>query len=559
VSSRIADLEARLAAVERRLAALEGAPAESAVAEPGVEERVPGDGFAAAAAAEVGRILLIFGGAFFLRAITDGEFVPTGIGLLLGAAYSVFWLLVAYRTASDAEQRARASFLAGTSVLLTLPLLHEAATRFAVLSGVEAIIGLAAYSALALAVTALRDLKIVAWLVIGGSMATAFAAVIATQAAIPAVVYLLAVGFVSLWVVYWRDWIGLQWLGALGANAGVLVLLGLTLSERWEINPYVPIALAVVLLTGYLLSFTYRTHLRGRLVNAFEAAQTLVAAAIVLGASIVALRGGYLAGSAVGTGALVLGVGGYALAVSRETRRLRYRNFFYYAYFGLVFVLAGTALLLPNSIAAVAWSLMAITMGWFSARAGWVSLSLQCTLLLVAAGIASGLLAVGFEAMVGDPASGWARPELVHFGVAIATVACLFIPVAQRSERWGVLANMPQIIVLALATWEVGGLIIVIGALTFGTLAGGAPDLAYVAALRTAVLSMAAITLAVSSRFNRWPEASYLVYPVLVLVCIKLLVEDFPHGRPASLFIALAFIGSALVLAARLLKRKTDS
>ena len=556
MSTRIADLEARLADVEQRLAALEGVPAASMVSDREADEPVQGDGFAAAAAAQAGRILLIFGGAYFLRAITEGEFVPAGIGLLLGAAYSVFWLLAAYRTASDPEQRTRASFLAGTSVLLTLPLLHEATTRFAVLSGIESIIGLAAYSAFALVVTTLRDLKVVAWLVVAGSMATAFAALIATHAAVPAAAFLLVAGLVSLWIVYSRDWIGLQWLGALGANVGVLVLLGLTLSERWEINPYVPVAFAVMLLIGYLLSFTYQTHIRGRLISVFEAAETLVAGAIVLGASIVALRGGYFSGSVVGTMALLLGVGGYALAVSRETRRLRYRNFFYYAYFGLVFALAGTALLLPFSYAATVWAVAAIIVGWFSARAGWVSLSLQCTLLLVAAGIASGLLALGLEAMVGDPASGWARPELVHYGVAIATVACLFIPVAQRSERWGVLANMPQIIVLALATWEVGGLIIVIGALTFGTLAGGAPDLAYVAALRTAVLSMAAITLAVSSRFNRWPEASYLVYPVLVLVCIKLLVEDFPHGRPASLFIALAFVGSALVLAARLLKRR---
>lgn len=532
----------------------------SVVVDPGIEEPVPaGDGFAAVAAAQVGRILLIFGGAFFLRAVTDGEFVPTGIGLLLGAAYSVFWLLVAYRSASNAEQRTRASFLAGTSVLLALPLLHEATTRFAVLSGIESIISLTAYSALALAVCTLRELKVVAWLVIAGSMATAFAALIATQVAIPAAIYLLVVGFASLWIVYWRDWIGLQWLGALGANVGVLVILGLTFSEHWEISPRAPLALAVGLLTGYLVSFTYHTHFRGKLVNVFEVAETLVAGAIVLGASIVALRGGHLAGSAVGTMALLLGVGGYALAVTRETRRLRYRNFFYYAYFGLVFVIAGTALQLPISIAAITWAVLAIVMGWFSARSGWVSLSLQCTLLLVAAGIASGLLTFGFEAMVGDPGDGWARPKLVHYGVAIATVACLFIPVAQRSERWGVLANTPQIIVLALATWEVGGLFIVVGALTFGTLAGGVPDLAYLATLRTAVLSMAAITLAISSRFSRWPEASYLVYPVLVIVCIKLFVEDFPHGRPESLFVAMAFIGSALILAAHFLKRETES
>ena len=117
---------------------------------------------------------------------------------------------------------------------------------------------------------------------------------------------------------------------------------------------------------------------------------------------------------------------------------------------------------------------------------------------------------------------------------------------------------MPQIIVLAIATWEVGGLLIAMSAIPISGLTTGDPNLAYLAALRTAVLSVAGITLAWSSRYPRWPEARYLVYPVLVLVCIKLFVEDFPLGHPGSLFVALAFIGTALLLAAPLLKKGTE-
>ena len=42
---------------------------------------------------------------------------------------------------------------------------------------------------------------------------------------------------------------------------------------------------------------------------------------------------------------------------------------------------------------------------------------------------------------------------------------------------------------------------------------------------------------------------------MLVLVGIKLFVEDFPEGQPVTLFFALAFVGSALILVARLLGR----
>ena len=143
-------------------------------------------------------------------------------------------------------------------------------------------------------------------------------------------------------------------------------------------------------------------------------------------------------------------------------------------------------------------------------------------------------------------------------GSVLATVACLFIPVAQKSDRWGTLAGLPQLVVLALAVWEVGGFFVVVGGAMFAGVETTEPNLGVLAALRTAVLSVAAVTLACSSRYRRWPEARWLVYPVLVLVGIKLFVEDFPNGEPASLFVALAFIGSALLLVAPLLKRSDD-
>jgi len=134
-------------------------------------------------------------------------------------------------------------------------------------------------------------------------------------------------------------------------------------------------------------------------------------------------------------------------------------------------------------------------------------------------------------------------------------VACLFIPVAQQSERWGKLAGLPQLIVLALSVWEVGGLMVVFLAPLLAGAASEAPNLSLLASVRTAVLSVAAVTLAISSRHWRWPEARWLAYPLLILVAIKLFAEDFPHGQPATLFVSLAFVGSALLLVAKVIKR----
>ena len=549
-----AELEARLASVERRLAALEGvAPVETDYEGESVGLKFS-DGFAAYASTHVGRVLLIFGGAYLLRTITESQFVPTSVGLLMGAVYAVFWLFMAYRSGGDESQRTYAAFFGGTSVVLALPLLHEATTRFALMTGVEGIIALSVYCAMALLVAALRDLKTLGWLVTGGGIAAGIASLIASQVAVAVAIFLLLLGLGSLWVVYWREWLGLPWLGAMGANFGVLAVVGLANTEQWSIQPQVPFLLAVILLASYLVSFTFQTHVRGRLVCFFEAVQAPIAAAIVLGSAIIAVKGGHLGISTVGVMGVILGGGGYALAITKETRNLRYRNFFYYSAFGLVFLLVGTGLLIPLTWAAVIWALLAVVMAWFSGRKGWVSLSLQCTVLLIAAGAGSGMLVTGLEALVGDPSDGWVALLPASIGVAMATVACLFIPVAQRSPRWGVLAGLPQLSVLALAVWEVGGLIIAVGAQFFAGAGDAEPNLSVLAALRTAVLSASAVSLAFASRHHRWPEARWLVYPVLVLVGIKLFVEDFPNGQPASLFIALVFIGSALLLVARLFK-----
>jgi hypothetical protein len=41
----------------------------------------------------------------------------------------------------------------------------------------------------------------------------------------------------------------------------------------------------------------------------------------------------------------------------------------------------------------------------------------------------------------------------------------------------------------------------------------------------------------------------------LILVAIKLFAEDFPHGNAATLFVSLAFVGSAVLLVAKVIKR----
>lgn len=553
---RLADLESRLAVVEQRLRILEDASSTETAVDRTALEPTLGEGFVADASTHLGRVLLIFGGAYLLRAITDFQFVPTSFGILMGASYALFWLFMAFRKGDIESHRATAAFYGGTSVVLALPLLVEAITRFELLSGRQGIAAVAVFCSLALVVATTRNLRSLGWLVTGGGIAAAFAVLIASHNAVAVSLFLLALGLGSLWAVYWRRWMGLQWLGALGANAGVLALIVFSSSDRWQVAPRIAAVLGTGLLLLYLFFFAFRSHVRGHDVGLFETVQALFAGGIAFSAVAVTSRAGQFGLLQVGILSTALGGCAYALAFSAKTRVVRGRNFYYYSTLGLLLVLVGSALFLPPSAAAVLWSLMALTMAWLSGRTGWVSLSLQCTFLLIAAGVSSGILATGLRALAGDASTTWPALSPLHSGIALTTVACLFLPVAQHSERWKTLAGLPQLIVLALSVWQVGGLIIVVLAPLLAAVDGAEPNLAILATLRTAVLSASSVTLALSSRHRRWPEARWLVYPVLILVGIKLFLEDFPNGQPATLFVSLGIVGSALLLVAKLIRHR---
>ena len=97
------------------------------------------------------------------------------------------------------------------------------------------------------------------------------------------------------------------------------------------------------------------------------------------------------------------------------------------------------------------------------------------------------------------------------------------------------------------AGWVVGWL----APLVAGRADGGV-DLGALATVRTVVLASAALLIAWMSRRARFREWAWLVYPLLVATGIKMIAQDFKDSRPATLFVALAVFGVALIVAPRL-------
>ena len=95
-------------------------------------------------------------------------------------------------------------------------------------------------------------------------------------------------------------------------------------------------------------------------------------------------------------------------------------------------------------------------------------------------------------------------------------------------------------------------------------LAGTPPeaDAAIMAVVRTGIMAMASLGLAVAGRRKNLVELGWLVYPLLALGLGKLLWEDLRTGSPMAMAGSFALFGVALILAPKILrsgrKRKAE-
>ena len=114
---------------------------------------------------------------------------------------------------------------------------------------------------------------------------------------------------------------------------------------------------------------------------------------------------------------------------------------------------------------------------------------------------------------------------------------------------------MPRVALLVVLAASAAGLIIGWIAPAVAGAPGAGADAGTVATVRTVVLALGALVLAATGRFDTWAEARWLAWPVLGLAGVKMLVEDLPRSRPATLFLAFGLYGAALILVPRLRRR----
>jgi len=178
LEQELAQVRARLARLERREDAPERSTAPAAPPEPLVGDRWRG------VPALAGRSCLAMGGAFVFRSLTESGAFSPALGVALGSAYALAWLILADRAAARGLQLSGA-FHALVSALIVFPLLFEATTRFALLPPVVAAMALGAVTAAGLAVAWRRSFHTVAWITESAALAVAVLLLFRSHAVLP--------------------------------------------------------------------------------------------------------------------------------------------------------------------------------------------------------------------------------------------------------------------------------------------------------------------------------------------------------------------------------------
>jgi hypothetical protein len=558
LSAAVAGLGARLTALESEAAAptrpavraSESSP-EEALAEPDLDSLVPDARAVSGVLTDVGRCILIVAGGFLVRAITDAGVIPRPAGVAAGLAYAVAWLVLADRAAARGRRRT-ASFLSITAVILGYPLLIETTTRMHAFSPIGASVAAASLTALVLLVASRRDLLAAGWLAVLAEAVTAVVLGFATGRPEPFAAACVVIAGATAWLGdTWEGAASLRWPAALVADALVLwAVLGL--ESRQAASPsqlLSDFALAAVLAIGPLAWVSRRTLAPGRPPGVFEMFQVTVSLAIGFVAAVEAVR--IVPASRIWLGAAFFATSAACLSLARwaHGRALPPRIALLYATWATALLLCGGWSLQDAGARALVWSLSGVAAAAAGRRPGLGSLRIHATLLLLAAALPGGLLSASLRALFsaadapGGSVSPWAW-------VVLAAVAAAYLLIGPSSEETAIVASAAALVLGAIGAFSLAALAIA------GLRALWPGDAGMLAALRTAVLSGAALSLAWARRRSQRPELSWLAAAFLVAGAVKLLFEDLPNGRSLTLFAGFVLYGGALLGVQRLLRSR---
>jgi hypothetical protein len=574
IESSLSDLKEHVRALETRLQRLEradGGAVEPAVAvetAPPIDETVrpamsPGAALPTAGFDSFGPVLplagrsvLVLGGAFLVRILTEaGTLAPTA-GVAVGLLYAVVWLALADRAAARGASLS-AAFLGISSLLIACPLVWEATTRFRAVAAPVALAVLAALVALAVTVGYRRRLHSLVWAATLLPIGTALGLVTTPGAIVPLCLFLLALGVATSVLAEGGRFAGPRWAAAVAADGTLLLVVQLVARPGGAPESYGPIAASSVLVLclllplAYLGAFGFHSLVLKRAPDLFEGLQSAAAIAAGLGGAL-QIAHGLPAESRIALAGVILGGATYLTAFAfAERHPSQTGNFLYFSSLAPLLVLISTGPTLPGPPAALLRNALAIFTAIAAVRFRRRALGIHSAVFLIAATAVSGFFQTSLACFLAPGLPPAIPGEVLREAIAAAAVyAILALGARDVSEKWA--ARLPAALSAGLALLGFGALVLVV----LGRSSAIARDPGALAAARTAVLSISAVALAYAGRRGKRAELTWIAWALLAAGAGKILVQDLPSGRAATLFLSFLFYGAALILAPRFLGRR---
>ncbi len=562
----VSNLAARLAELEQRVDALRAdllrekvlPPAgpgpegrEYAVVAPAPVGSVDAPGMLALA----GRLFIIMGGGYLLRAFAETSVLSPSVGISLGLGYALFWVVAAGRAAGN-ERRPSGVFHGIAASLIAFPLLWESVTRFRIVHAPLDSCIAAVLTTVFLLVAVRYRFQALAWLTVVAASVTTLALLPDSESMVPGVIFLILLGVATLWLGYELEWKGLRWLAAFAANLAVLALTLTALPRHPRVLAAQALFVQLLMLGLYLASIAVRTLVRERNVIPFEVFQAVAAFLLGFLGAVFTTRATGIGSDVLGGAALVLGFSCYAVSFAFVDKLAGHgRNFYFYTSLALLFVLTGTVLLLHEPALELALVAVAGSLSWLSWHHSRLVLALQATICMIVAAIHSGALSYAVVSLVGPAALAGSAPTAAQIIVFAGAAVCIAWPVPAHPDVPPPWVRVQRLILTVMLVLGIGaGLTSAVGRAA-GALPSGGLDAGILATIRTIVLAIAALGLAWMGERERFREWGWLHYPVIAGIGLKLLFEDLPNSRPATLFAALAAYGCVLTLSPRVRRK----
>jgi len=502
----------------------------------------------------LGRVLVGIAGAYVLRALTDLGAFPRTIGMTVGLIYAMGWLLVSARLRAD--ERFAIGMTSSTSMLIMGPLVWEACVHLNAMSTWTSAVVVAGFAVTGLELSSRKRDGVIPPVVLLSATIIAAALLLATYDLLPFTVALLTLAAAAEFVAC-RDYPpGSRWVSAIAAGSAVLLFAWLIARAGGLPAGYVAtstgaaLATQLLILAIYVTSAVVQTVVRRRTFSFAEMVQTGGALLIGIGGIIWIFKTDDAAMLAVGLASLIGGLASYALAfLLAEQSKWNFRA---WASYGLVLLLAGTALVFSGFW--ILWCACAVVSCSVAMLARRPTLGLHGSLYLMLGASISGALSQPLSSLLSIAM----RPvqwQVLFIVVTAAILSWLAIAASWPGDVAHWRKHAALLTISAIIVWTLSG-IAARGLIRFWQLTGERIA-GYIPADTLATVVLATFAVLLTWAGARWavPEILWPAYGLMTLGAWKLATRDFIYERNFALVISLLCYGSALILLPRMRRK----